>query len=278
MLESLFFKGFVMDEIQYKKWVGALFDKSAAAYGTHGTSYFNYFASQLVAQIELLPGASVLDIATGRGALLREIAKKVGSQGNAIGIDLSSEMVAKTSHDFKHHPHVSIKQMDAEQLLFANSSFDHVFCGFGLFFMPDVKKVLSETKRVLKKKGVFALSTWRQRGYAGSMLRDYAIALGADPKVTIHDFSNLDFLKQTLEENGFKILKMVDDNYDQVHPDVTAWWDSLWSHGTRGILEQLSREKQQILQSQLKEKLDPSLKSDGLHEIYQAHYTLVQSI
>jgi ubiquinone/menaquinone biosynthesis C-methylase UbiE len=37
---------------------------------------------------------------------------------------------------------------------------DKVICGFGLFFLPDIDKGLSEIRRVLKDNGVLIFSSW----------------------------------------------------------------------------------------------------------------------
>ena len=52
--------------------------------------------------------------------------------------------------------------MDAEQLDFADGSFDVVLCGFGIMFFPDQNRALSEFRRVLKPGGTLAVSTWKE--------------------------------------------------------------------------------------------------------------------
>jgi ubiquinone/menaquinone biosynthesis C-methylase UbiE len=51
---------------------------------------------------------------------------------------------------------MEFRAADAEQLPFADSSFDRVTCRFGLIFFPDVPKALVEIRRVLKRGGRFS--------------------------------------------------------------------------------------------------------------------------
>jgi ubiquinone/menaquinone biosynthesis C-methylase UbiE len=58
------------------------------------------------------------------------------------------------------HPNIDVREMDAEALDFPDASFDAVTCGFGLMFFPNPARALAEMRRVLIKRGRFALSVW----------------------------------------------------------------------------------------------------------------------
>ncbi|MGE5462125.1 MAG: class I SAM-dependent methyltransferase [Syntrophothermus sp.] len=107
-------------------------------------------------------GARILDIATGRGAVLFPAAEAVGEQGHVTGIDLSKEMVEETRREIqgRNLKNVDLKIMDSEHLEFPDGSFDLVFCSFAIFFFPQLERALSEMMRVLKPGGRIAVSTW----------------------------------------------------------------------------------------------------------------------
>ena len=119
-----------------KLWIQHIFDEAASEYGKAGCGYFQHFGHSLVDFSEVKPGADVLDVATGKGAVLFPLIDCLGSRGSINGIDLSKNMVHETSMQLeKEGKHwVSIQQMDAENLDFSDCSFDFVFCGFALFF------------------------------------------------------------------------------------------------------------------------------------------------
>lgn len=52
------------------------------------------------------------------------------------------------------------KQDDASALTLSDSSFDVVYCQFGLMFVPDKLAVLKEMYRVLRSGGFLVLNVW----------------------------------------------------------------------------------------------------------------------
>lgn len=121
----------------------------------------------------------VLDIPTGKGAILFPAAEKTGPTGKVVGIDISQQMLAETSTPVQKRDidWIDLVHMDAEHLDFPENRFDVVFCGFALFFFPSMSKALSEFKRVLKPGGFLAVSTWvneRLKRRVASLIRSCA--------------------------------------------------------------------------------------------------------
>ena len=107
-------------------------------------------------------GAHVLDIASGRGAVLFPAAERVGAGGEVVGIDLAEAMAHATSEEAASRGlKARVNVMDAEELTFPDESFDCVTCGFGIMFFPDQDRGLAQMRRVLKSGGCLAISTWR---------------------------------------------------------------------------------------------------------------------
>ncbi len=78
-----------MEPQAYKEWIGGVFDRSAESYGRKHSHFFDYFAKNLVKLAALPQSAHVLDVATGRGAILKHCAEAVGPCGEVIGVDLA---------------------------------------------------------------------------------------------------------------------------------------------------------------------------------------------
>jgi len=79
-----------------------------------------------------------------------------------LGIDLASGMVelAKSKGEERGLKNLTFRQADAEDLPFAEESFDVVLCNHGLVHTADRIKALREMWRVLKRDGLLALSVW----------------------------------------------------------------------------------------------------------------------
>jgi O-methyltransferase / aklanonic acid methyltransferase len=122
---------------QFKQEVVAIYDRASATYDRVGARFFSYFGQFLVSRLSILEGAYVLDVATGRGALLFPVSEHIGSRGRVVGVDLAPAMVRHTAQEIAQHgvENCLILQMDADQIGFTRNAFDYVLCGSALFFL-----------------------------------------------------------------------------------------------------------------------------------------------
>ncbi len=66
---------------EQKRETAGVFSRGAATYDRVGPAFFSHFGRRLVELAQIPSGARVLDIATGRGAVLFPAAEAVGPQG-----------------------------------------------------------------------------------------------------------------------------------------------------------------------------------------------------
>ena len=99
-------------------------------------------------------GYKVLDIAGGSGDLSKLFAKKVGPTGEVILTDINASMLG-VGRDRLIDAGLSVPAMqcNAEQLPFADNTFDCVIVAFGLRNMTHKDVALKEMQRVLKVGG-----------------------------------------------------------------------------------------------------------------------------
>lgn len=99
-------------------------------------------------------GDSVLDIAGGSGDLSKLFAKKVGPTGEVVLTDINASMLSVGRDRLLDAGlNVPAMQCNAEQLPFADQSFDCVIVAFGLRNMTHKEIALKEMQRVLKVGG-----------------------------------------------------------------------------------------------------------------------------
>ena len=122
--------------INKKDILQGVFTRSASSY--ERIRYFPIFGQWLVETAQIPKGSQVLDVACGRGAVLFPAAQRVGPNGNVIGIDLAEGMARETNMEIQRRglKQAEARRMDAEHLIFPDSSFDFVLCGFSLQFFP----------------------------------------------------------------------------------------------------------------------------------------------
>lgn len=101
-------------------------------------------------------GQSLLDLAGGTGDLARRFAEKVGSDGHVVLADINLAMLSEGRRrliDKGVAGNASIVQVDAENLPFADSSFDCVTIAFGLRNVTEKDAALRSMRSVLKPGG-----------------------------------------------------------------------------------------------------------------------------
>lgn len=104
-------------------------------------------------QAALRPGNVVLDLAGGTGDLARAFARKVGQEGHVVLADINAAMLREGRRrlvDAGVAGNLSIAQVDAESLPFADQSFDCISIAFGLRNVTDKDAALRSMYRTLK--------------------------------------------------------------------------------------------------------------------------------
>jgi ubiquinone/menaquinone biosynthesis C-methylase UbiE len=93
-------------------------------------------------------GLRLLDVGCGTG---HQLARWTASGYEVAGVDGSAEML---SHARENNPDAELQQADAQQLPFADASFDRVTSIEVLRYLPDPRRSIEEMARVLRPGGV----------------------------------------------------------------------------------------------------------------------------
>jgi demethylmenaquinone methyltransferase/2-methoxy-6-polyprenyl-1,4-benzoquinol methylase len=106
----------------------------------------------LVSRIAAGPGDTVLDVATGTGAVARELIRRKGCA--VVGLDQSPEMLAEARR--RLGPDVRLVEGTAESLPFPDASFDGLSFTYLLRYVDDPAATLRELARVVRPGGTIA--------------------------------------------------------------------------------------------------------------------------
>jgi ubiquinone/menaquinone biosynthesis C-methylase UbiE len=103
----------------------------------------------------LHPGEKVLDIGCGGGVDTLVAAVLVGPPGQAVGIDLAPEMLARARQNLRevNVSNVAFMHASGEDLPFVDGAFDAVISNGVFNLIPDKASALTEALRVLKPEG-----------------------------------------------------------------------------------------------------------------------------
>jgi len=109
-----------------------------------------------VNQAAVRPGDVILDLAGGTGDLARAFAKKVGPDGHVILADINAAMLRQGRTrlvDAGVAGNLSIAQVDAQDLPFADSTFNCITMAFGLRNVTDKDAALRSMFKTLRPGG-----------------------------------------------------------------------------------------------------------------------------
>lgn len=276
---------------QKKQRLAGVFGRAASTYDRVGPRFFSHFGHRLVELARIPSGAKVLDVATGRGAVLFPAAESVGPQGHVIGIDLSERMVQETAQELARRgvPNAEVRQMDAEYLQFPDELFDYVLCGFSIFFFPQLDRALSELRRVLKPDGRIALTTFDKLMKGQWKWFDELLEAHLPPKPEVNrtpdlqsprppEFDKPEGLKLIMSTAGFTNAQVISETAEFVYADEEEFWSTLWSHGLRGSLERIEKttgpDGLRRFKANVFERLQAIKQTDGIHQLFPVLFTL----
>jgi ubiquinone/menaquinone biosynthesis C-methylase UbiE len=135
---------------------------------------FGAWASPVADAAGIRRGDKVLDVGCGTGVLAREALRRVGQEGQVVGVDLNEGMLAVAE---RTEPDIDWRRGDAASLPFEDVSFDVVVSQFALMYFPDRAASLREMWRTLAPGGRLAVAAWapidHARGY--QILVDLAV-------------------------------------------------------------------------------------------------------
>ncbi len=118
---------------------------------------FEQWPPHVIKAARIQTGHCVLDVACGTGVLTRAVAKRVGSEGSAVGVDNNAGMLDVAR---EKSPEIERHQASAEALPLEDDSFDCVVSQFGLMYFEDRQCALQEMMRVLRPGGNLAIVVW----------------------------------------------------------------------------------------------------------------------
>jgi demethylmenaquinone methyltransferase/2-methoxy-6-polyprenyl-1,4-benzoquinol methylase len=98
----------------------------------------------------LRPGGRALDVATGTGDLALELERRVGPEGEVVGLDFSERMLEIAA---RKAPSLRFDHGSALELPYDDASFDAATVGFGARNFADLRRGLSEMARVVRPGG-----------------------------------------------------------------------------------------------------------------------------
>lgn len=202
------------------------------------------FGALLFQHLELRRNSNILDLGSGTGFPLFELADVYGRSCQVTGIDVWQYGLARARSKLQTYgpPNVRLVEGDGAAMSFPDAQFDVITCNLGLNNFPDPPAVVAECFRVAKPGGRVVFTTNMQ----GHMREFYAVfreaLLAMDKPAYLERLDSHEAHRGTkaslcalLEQAGFTIIKAIDDSFQMRYLDGSA----LFNHNLtkRGFLD-----------------------------------------
>jgi ubiquinone/menaquinone biosynthesis C-methylase UbiE len=157
----------------------------------------------IIKELGIKPGYSVLDIGSGTGVLLPFLIAEVGNEGKIVALDFSAEMLVQAQAK-NFPPIVRFAQADVLAIPLADSSVDVAICNSAFPHFSDKGKALKEIARVLRNNGRMVICHTMSR----EMLNRLHQSIGG---AVVNDLLPDEFqLRGLLNQAGLKITHFED--------------------------------------------------------------------
>ena len=200
------------------------FDVAAEAYDRFMGRYSTELSAPFADFAGLRDGQSVVDVGCGPGALTAELVRRLGAE-RVAAVDPSEPFVAAAR---ERHPGVDVRLAPAEELPFADDSFDAALAQLVVHFMRDAVTGVREMARVTRPGGIVAASVWDLAGgrAPASPFWQAAVELGS----AVEDEAGFagareGRLTELFEEAGLRDVEETEVSASCEHPTFDDWWE-----------------------------------------------------
>lgn len=229
------------------------FNVGADAYDRFMGRYSVQLSPQFAEFGGVAAGDHVLDVGCGPGALTAELLQR-GAVVSAA--DPSPQFVAAAR---ERYPDIDVQQATAEELPYADGSFDEVLAQLVVHFMAEPVAGLSEMARVTRNGGVVAACVWDIAGDRAPITPYWQAAKALDP--TTQDERRAGAgegqLPELFAQAGLTEIEEKALPVHVQHPTFEEWWlPFTLGVGPAGAhYQQLDPAQQQALEQHLREQL-----------------------
>jgi SAM-dependent methyltransferase len=228
--------------------------------------------------VDLRSGDTVLDVATGSGNTAISAARRFC---DVTGMDLAPESIEHARRRAEAEGmEITFEVGDAEEMTYADGSFDVVLSTIGVMFCPDQEKAASELLRVCRSGGKIGLASWTPDSYTGQMLKTVGKHVPPPPGIKPPSLWGTEERMQELFGGGVSSLEATRRTYNFRYPSpehFVAWFRDYYGPTVRAFAA-LDEAGQEALARDLEALIDERNVADDGTMVVPSDYLEVVAI
>lgn len=125
---------------------------------------YSPFIKKAIELMKIQPEDKILDLGAGTGRNACLMAKYLSGNGELIGVDISTEMIAQFKKKCVNHPNVRVLRSRVDQFLAFKEKFDKIFISFVLHGFPQNvrESIVKNVFKMLKVNGSFFILDYNE--------------------------------------------------------------------------------------------------------------------
>ncbi len=192
------------------------------------------FGQLLLKYIDYTTNITIVDIGTGTGFPLLEIASRFGASCTCYGVDIWTNAINRVAEKVKNYGLTNVEMIEtsAAEIPLADNSVDLIVSNLGINNFEDPTAVFAECYRLLKPGGKLALTT----NLYGHWQEFYSVFEETLAQLDMHELlpelkkqqlrrGTIDTTKALFEQSGFRITKEITDSFEMKFADGSAFLD-----------------------------------------------------
>lgn len=190
------------------------------------------FGMLLLKHINYTPGSTIVDIGSGTGFPLIELASRFGPASQCYGVDTWSNANERATQKTKNYSldNVALLSCSGADIPLADDSTDLIVSNLGINNFEAPAAVFAECKRLLKPNGKLALTTnlyghWREfyRVFEATLFELDMEALAEEIKTHEQARGTVESVSAYFEGAGLPVSRCITDSFEMKFADGTAF-------------------------------------------------------
>lgn len=197
------------------------------------------FSNWIYSNYEIPEGSRILELGCGTGSMWIGKDEEVKKCGKLILSDSSEGMIETAKEKLSSYDKIEYQVIDIQDIPYEDDSFDIVIANMMLYHVPDLKKGLSEVRRVLKEGGAFYCATFGEHGimeYLSGILSEYGVEDNTNKNFTLQNGDQ--YLK-----SAFGKVERFDYKDSLAVTNIEDIIDYIYSLSSMTTLSSMNREK-----------------------------------